>query len=103
MDTDDLTEMAWDIIVRAACVSDTLKAELGAMARRFQFEDGWLQGVRVHLKEIADDPAEYVDYWDLENEENVTATMIRNCAEELCGRADKILAMPMAKRGAREW
>ena len=28
MDTDDLTEMAWDLIVRAARVSDTLKAEL---------------------------------------------------------------------------
>jgi len=33
MDTDDLTEMAWGVIARAACVSDTLKAELSAMAR----------------------------------------------------------------------
>jgi len=45
MDTDDLTEMAWDLIVRAARVSDTLKAELGAMACQFQSEDKWLQGV----------------------------------------------------------
>jgi len=61
MDTDDLTELAWDLIVRAARVSDTLKAELGAMASRFQFEDEWLCGVRAHLKVIADDPDEYVD------------------------------------------
>ena len=32
MDTDDLTDMAWDIIVRAANFSDTLKVELGAMS-----------------------------------------------------------------------
>jgi hypothetical protein len=42
VDTDELTEMAWDVIVRVACVSDTLKAELGAMARQFQSEDEWL-------------------------------------------------------------
>lgn len=64
-------------------VSDTLKAELGAMVRRFQSEDEWLQGVRAHLKKIADAPAGYVGSWDLENEESVTATMIRICAAEL--------------------
>jgi hypothetical protein len=103
MDTDDLTKRAWDVIVRAACISDTLKAELGAMACRFQSEDEWLQGAHAHLKEIADDLAEYVDYWDLENEESTTATMIGICAAELCSQVDKILAMPMNKRGAREW
>ena len=35
MDTDDLTEMAWGVIVNASQVSDTLKAELAAMASRF--------------------------------------------------------------------
>jgi hypothetical protein len=28
MDTDDLTEMVWGVIVSASSVSDTLKAEL---------------------------------------------------------------------------
>ncbi len=103
MDTDDLTEMAWDFIVRAASVSDTLKAELGAIARQFQSEDEWLQGVRAHLEAIIEDPAEYVDYWDLENEEGVTTFMIGSCATEFCSRVDKILAVPMNKRGARAW
>ncbi len=103
MDTDDLTEMAWDVIVRAARVSDTLKAELGAMAGRFQSEDEWLCGVRAHLKAIAADPDEYVDSWGLEDEENVTATMIRTCATDLCSRIDNILAIPINKRGKREW
>lgn len=76
MDPNDLTEMAWDVIVRAARVSNTLKAELGAMARQFHSEDEWLQGVRAHLEEIADDPIEFVGSWDLENEEGVTATIM---------------------------
>ncbi|MDD1650281.1 MAG: hypothetical protein LUO80_07790 [Methylococcaceae bacterium] len=103
MDTDDLTEMAWDVIVRAACVSDTLKAELGAMARRFQSEDEWLRGVRAHLEKITENPAEYADAWDLENEEGITATMIGSCAAELFLRVNEILAIPLSRRGARAW
>ena len=41
MDIDDLTETAWDIIIGAAHLSDTLKTDLGAMARQFQSEDEW--------------------------------------------------------------
>ena len=52
MDTDDLTEMAWGVIVSASRVSDTLKADLGSMASRFRTEDEWLGGVRAHLVDI---------------------------------------------------
>lgn len=37
------------------------------MARQFKSENEWLKGVRAHLEEIAEDPSEYVNYWDLEN------------------------------------
>jgi hypothetical protein len=103
MDTDDLTEMAWDVIVRAALVSDTLKAELGALARQFKSEDEWLRGVQAHLEEIIEDPDEYADYWDLEKEEGVTVSMIEDCATELSRRVNEILAVPLNKRGARIW
>ncbi len=103
MDTDDLTIKAWDVIVRAARVPDTVKAELGAMARQLRSGDEWLQGVHAHLKEIADSPAEYVDTWDLENAQSVTPARIRICPAELCNRVDKVLAMPMNRRGARQW
>lgn len=49
------------MIVRAARVSDALKAELGAMASRFKAEDEWLQAVKAHLKSIAANPKGYVD------------------------------------------
>ncbi|GAB4483598.1 MAG: hypothetical protein OHK006_05140 [Thermodesulfovibrionales bacterium] len=103
MHTDDLTEMAWGVIVSASRVSDTLKAELGAMAGRFKTEDEWLRGVRAHVVEILEDPAGYVDSWDLENAEAVAATMIVSLAAELRDRVDSILSTPMNKRGSRPW
>ena len=103
MDTNDMTEMAWTIIVNASQVSDTLKAELGAMASRFKTEDEWLRGVRSHLEEILKDPDEYVDYWDLEIVEAVSADMIVSITTELCRQVNKILAIPINKRGSRSW
>jgi hypothetical protein len=103
MDTDDLTEMAWGIIVSASRVSDTLKAELGAMASRFNTEEEWLRGVHAHLGKIFEDPADYVDAWDLENTEAVTATMIGSIADELRDRVNSVLSTPINKRGTRSW
>lgn len=39
MDTDEFSEMAWDIIVRAARVSDTLKSELGMLSGKHKSEN----------------------------------------------------------------
>jgi len=103
MDTDDLSEMAWGVIVCAADVSETLKAELGAMASRCKVEDEWLRGVRAHLAEIGEDLAEYVDSWDLEKEEAVTATMIGSIAADLRARVESALTTPINKRGSRSW
>lgn len=58
--------MTWNVIVCAARVSDTLKAEPGAMASRFKTEDEWLRGARAHLADIFEDPAEHVESWNLE-------------------------------------
>ena len=103
METDDLTEMAWGIIVSAADVSDTLKTELGAMASRFKAEDEWLREIRAHLEEIFQDPGGYVDSWDLGNTEAVTATMIGSLAAELRDRVDSVLSTPMIKRSSQSW
>ena len=99
MDTDDLTEMAYDIIVRAAQVSDTLKAGLGARSFRYDSEDEWLRGVLEFLQMIVAAPDDYVGYWNLEEEEGVTATMMREIAVELSRRAKVTLAKPPNQRG----
>lgn len=98
MDTDDFPFMARDIIRAAAKVSDTLKTELGALARRCANEDEWLLRARVVLWEIIADPGGYVEYWDLESAEDVTPALIQKCAADLAGRAEEVLAVPLSRR-----
>ena len=101
MDTDDLSEMAWDIIAQAAQVSDTLKAELGALTNNFTNEDDWLCAVRELLQEIIEDPVRYMDYWNLEEFESVTTATIREFASELRQQASDAHATPLNVRSSR--
>ena len=78
MDTDESSETAYDIIVRAAKVSDTLKSEIGALSGRYKSENEWLRGAQGHLQAIIDDPESYVHYWNLQEEEGITADEIKN-------------------------
>ncbi len=91
MDTDDFSDKAYGIIVAAAMVSDTLKAELGALSSRYKTEDEWLRGVRKKLKNIMAEPGEYVDYWNLEIEEGVSEAEIKKTAIKLVATADELL------------
>jgi hypothetical protein len=102
METDDFSEMAREVIVRAAQVSDSLKAELGAMSMEHATEDDWLRGAWEYLQEIAEAPEEFVEFWNLEEEERVTATMISELAVDLASQVEKVLATPMAERGFEE-
>ena len=101
MDTDDFSERAWAAIVQAAKVSDTLKAELGAISMKCVNEDDWLQEVREYLQAIIEAPDEYVEFWDLEGYESVTATMIGELATQLCSQLEKVQAIPLGERGKR--
>jgi len=102
MDTDDFSEMTWEIIVQAAQVSDTLKTELGAMSMEYATEDDWLRGAWEYLQEIAEAPEEFVEFWNLEEEEGVTATMISYLAVDLASQVEKVLDTAMAERGFEE-
>jgi hypothetical protein len=103
MDTDEFSEMAYAIIVRAANISDTLKAELGALSGRYKSEDEWLRGVQGHLQEIMDDPQSYVDYWNLQEHEGITPDEIKKLTEDLRQKIDKLLLKPLGERGLRDW
>lgn len=65
MDTDDLTEMAYQTIVRAYRVSDILSTEIGASAANYTVEDEFLRGTLAFLDEILEDPEAYLDSWNL--------------------------------------
>ena len=53
MDTDDFSEMAREVLVQAAQVSDTLKSELGALSKQYINEDDWLRGAQGHLRRLS--------------------------------------------------
>ncbi len=103
MDTDDFSDRAYAIIVQAARVSDTLKAELGAMSSRYSNEDDWLRGAERHLRSIKAHPQDYVDLWSLDEFAGVTPAQIRELSIHLPDQIPEILATPLEKRGHREW
>ncbi len=103
MDTDEFSEMAWGIIARAARVSDTLKAELGALSLNYKNEDDWLRSARQHLQGILADPDAYVDLWNLEEVEGVTVNKINQLATNLNRQAKEVLGTPLNQRGVRGW
>jgi hypothetical protein len=100
MDTDDFSEKAYDILIRAARVSDTLKAELAVISSEYNSEDEWLQEVKNHLKAIINAPEEYVDYWSLQEAEGVSPEEIKKLADYLFCQCEIVLATPSNERNA---
>jgi hypothetical protein len=90
VDTDDLSDKAYSIIVNAAQVCDTLKAELGALSYDCDNEGAWLEKVQTHLEKIGKDPQEYVEYWNLEEEEGIDASQMKMIVQNLSRRVDAI-------------
>lgn len=103
MDIDAFSEMAYAIIVHASQVCDTLKTELGVLSYDSKNEDEWLHSIQDCCQDIMTDPDGYVDFWNLEEVESVTAAQIRGLALELSRKAGDVLATPMSRRGKREW
>ncbi len=102
MDTDDFSDESYAIIVQSARVSDTLKAELGAMSSRYSNEEDWLHGAVKHLRGIQAHPHDYVDLWSLEEFEGVTPARIQELAIRLLDQTGEILATPLGLRGQRD-
>ena len=67
MDTDELSEMAYQTLVLASQASDYLKAEIGTLSRKFENEDDYLNGVLRFVRIIKADPGGYLDYSDPAN------------------------------------
>ena len=96
MDTDDLSEMAYEIIRRADQVLDVLCAEIGTSASNRETEDDFLRGVSVHLRMILASPRSYLDDWNyLEEFDFMT---FRNEVSELFALTEKTLATPYIQR-----
>jgi hypothetical protein len=97
MDTDDLSPMAYDVILRAADLVDVLKAQLGASAMGTKTEDDFLRGVRTHLRGILRSPGAYLEGWGCLDEVDVRE--FRAGVRSLISHVDATLATPVSHRG----
>ena len=66
MDTDDLTEEAYDVLIRRSYeVSEYLGAEIGVMSNEYDSEPEYIEGVEKYVREILKDADDYLDSWNL--------------------------------------
>lgn len=97
MDTDYLTEMAYETITRAGDVLDVLRTEIGASASDKKTEDEFLRGVRVQLKRILKAPRPYLDDWNYLEE--IDVKVFRKGVSELLAYVEMVLSTPYTWRG----
>jgi hypothetical protein len=77
MDTDYLTPMAYEIIIRANGILDVLKTEIGASCARYDTGDSFLTGTLQFVDKKIREPESYLDFWDYFNEIDVDQNSIR--------------------------
>ena len=71
MDTDDLTPMAYEIIIKADSILDVLKTEIGASCSKYDTEDSFLNGTLQLVDRKIRDPESYLDFWNYLDELNI--------------------------------
>jgi hypothetical protein len=97
MDTDDLTEMAYESIIIANEVTDFLKCDIGARSKDYKDENAYLKGILRFIQKIKNDPEGYLDSWNL-SEEFDLGLFVKGI-EYLEKHILKTLKTPIEKRG----
>ena len=97
MDTDDLTEMAYEIIIRADYILDVLKTEIGASCAKYENEDSFLKGTLDFINRKIKAPESYLDFWNYLDE--VDIVQFKNELNELKTFIIKVIDTPLQDRG----
>ena len=103
MDTDYLTETAYEVLIgRSGEVSEFLRAEIGTAASHYPNEDAYLGAMHWFVSEIARYPADYLDSWNLLEE--VDPREFGPEAAKLAEEIMDVLHTPLEERGPTpEW
>jgi hypothetical protein len=97
MDTDYLTPMAYEIIVRADMILDVLKSEIGASCSRYETEDSFLEGTLHFIDRKVKDPESYLDFWNYLDE--IDVKRFKKELEDLKAFIVTVIETPLSKRG----
>jgi hypothetical protein len=101
MDTNDLTQMAYDSIWYANDAVDFLKTELGATCSEYKTEDDYLKAILERVEEIEEDPEDYLDSWNIL--EQIDIRDFKRKIRKLRKHIEKTIKTPIEKRGATKW
>jgi len=66
MDTDDLSEEAYEVLTIAHGISEFLWVEMGALSSKYRDEEAYLKGWLKFIRAIQKDPEGFQDLWLLE-------------------------------------
>ena len=97
MDTDYLTPLAYEIIVKANAILDVLKTEIGASCARYDTEDSFLNGTLKFVDRKIRDPESYLDFWNYLDE--IDIIQFKNDLGELKEFIIKVIDTPLSERG----
>lgn len=97
MDTDNLTEMAYESIIIANSITDFLKCDLGVRSKDYEDENAYLNGMLKFIRKIINDPEGYLDSWNLLEELDMTS--FEKGIEYLEKHILKTIETPIEQRG----
>jgi len=97
MDTDDLTEMAYNIITKAYGVSEFLAPQIGASCSNYKSEDMFLNGTEKIINKLIDHPKSHLEYWHLL--ETVDVEEFKEKLIDLHNYIKQVINTPLSKRG----
>ncbi|AKJ65194.1 hypothetical protein [Kiritimatiella glycovorans] len=92
--------MARDCIRLADEAVHTLSSELGAACSQYRSEDAYLEGILLDVKEIEEDPEDYLDWWNMIEEVDVQP--LREKLRILREHIEKTIRTPIEERGEPE-
>ena len=102
MDTSFLTQDAYQVLIgRSGEISDFLRTEIGAMAKDFQGEDNYLDGIHQEILELAADPEDWLDSWNLLDDNDTAA--FRTALIAFAAEIHQVLQKPIDQRGPVDW
>ena len=97
MDTDYLTPMAYQIIIKADGILDVLKTEIGASCARYDSEDSFLKGTLQFIERKIRDPESYLDFWNFLDE--IDLDQFRQDLKRLKRFIIEVIETPRSERG----
>lgn len=97
MDTDYLTPMAYEIIIKSDKILDVLKTEIGASCTKYDTEDAFLKGTLQFINRKIREPEPYLDFWNYLDE--IDIDLFKEDLEGLKKFIIKVIDTSLSDRG----